>query len=48
VQKLCLLLQKENEYLKTMLKENKHEKIEWVYAQDGCLFNVRENKKAVG
>lgn len=42
-------LQRENQELKTMLKEIKNEKTQWIYGQEGCLFDVREYQEtAVG
>jgi len=37
----------ENNILKSKLKELKNEKIEWIYGENGTLFDVREDK-AVG
>lgn len=50
MKKVCSELQKENEELKSVLKELKNEKTktEWIYGQNGCLFDVREYPKAVG
>ena len=41
MKKICFDLQKENEELKTVLKELKNEKTQWAYAKDGCLFDVQ-------
>lgn len=48
MKKLYAGLQKENEELKTMLKELKGEKTEWTYGQGDCLFDVREPQRAIG
>jgi hypothetical protein len=44
VKKLVSLLQIENESLKQMMKADKNEKIEWVYGEGGCLFDIRDYK----
>lgn len=41
-------LQKENQELKTILKELKNERTEWTYGQNGNLFDVREYQTAIG
>lgn len=48
VKKICLKLVNENEELKTMIREMKNEKTDWVYGEKDCLFNVREYKKTIG
>lgn len=45
MKKMYAALQKENEELKTILKDLKNEKTEWAYEQEDCLFDVREYKK---
>jgi len=47
VKKLCAELKKENEQLKSMLKESTNEKIEWTYGQGGCLFDVQDSKRSI-
>lgn len=41
-------LQKENEKLKLCIKDRSHEKQEWSYKEEGCLFNVSEYSKSAG
>lgn len=48
VKKLCHSLERENKELKSLLEDLKNEKVKWVYAQEGYLFNVSEHKEAVG
>lgn len=48
MKKLYIELQKENLELKAILKEIKNEKQEWVYGQEGLLFDLCETQKAVG
>ena len=48
MKKLCVSLQKENEELKSTVKELKYGKTEWVYGQDGCLFDVSKHQKIAG
>lgn len=47
MQKLCLELKTENENLKQAIKEMRNDKTEWIYGQDGSLFDVRENQGAL-
>ncbi len=42
MKKLYIQLQKENIDLKATLRELMNEKPEWVYAQDGCLFELQQ------
>lgn len=46
LKKLCAKLHAENQQMKDILDKIHHEKIEWVYAQDGCLFDVRKPEEA--
>ena len=46
LKKLYAELQRENQDLKTILKELKNERTEWAYGENGCLFDVREYKIA--
>ena len=49
VKKLCVILQQENEELKSIVKEVRHGKTEWVYGKDrqeGLLFDVRKYQEA--
>ncbi len=51
LKKLCILLQQENEDLKSKVKEIGHGKTQWVYGpdrQDGMLFDVRKYQEAAG
>lgn len=48
MKKLYAGLQKENEELKTMLKELKGEKTVWTYEKKDCLFDVQEYREAIG
>lgn len=45
VKKLCANLQQENETLKSKLKGLNHDKVEWTYGQNGCLFDVRKHQE---
>jgi hypothetical protein len=38
-------LRKEVQELKDLIRSLHHEKIEWVYGQEGCLFDVSKHKK---
>lgn len=48
MKKLYIELQKENLELKAIVKELKNERQEWVYGQEGCLFELQEAQIAVG
>jgi hypothetical protein len=39
-------LYKENEHLKSILREMRNEKIEWIYKKEDCLFDVAEREKS--
>jgi len=41
-------LKKEIQQLKDLIEGMNHEKVEWVYGQEGCLFDVSKHKKAGG
>lgn len=43
---LLLAIQVENESLKESVRKLKNEKTEYIYGQDGNLFDVREYQKA--
>ncbi len=42
MKKLYIELQKENLELKGMLRELRNEREEWVYGQEGCLFELQQ------
>jgi len=48
IKKLYFDVQKENEELKAKLQELCYGKTEWIYGQNGCLFDVREYQQAIG
>ncbi len=48
VKKLYTELQKENQELKSMLKEINGEKTIWTYEKKDCLFDVQEYRPAIG
>lgn len=43
LKKLYLSIQKENFELKERLRSLNHQKIEWIYAQNDYLFELKEN-----
>ncbi len=45
---ICAVLQKENEDLKSTVKELRDGKPQWIYGQDGCLFDVSKHQKIAG
>ena len=47
MKKLYLEVQRENEELKSLLRSLKNEKTEWIYSQNGFLFDVVDSQKAV-
>jgi hypothetical protein len=48
LRKLCLTIQIKNEILEDKIRKLTNEKVEWVYAQEGRLFDVRESKESCG
>ncbi len=46
LKKLYVNLKVQNEYLQTLVRELRNERTEWVYGQNGCLFDVREVEKS--
>jgi len=48
IKKICYNLKKENDDLKSILKDLKNERTDWIYGQNGCLVDVSELKAAVG
>ncbi len=47
MKKMYSSLKQENEDLKTILKELKHERTDWIYGQNGCLVDISELKEAI-
>ena len=45
VKKLVARLQEENELLHKSIKESKNEQTDWIYAEGGYLFDVRQSQK---
>ncbi len=43
IKKLYTALKIENESMRSILSEMNHEKTQWAYGQNGCLFDVQEN-----
>lgn len=42
LQKNINLLKTENEHLKSQIKDKRHEKTNWIYAQEDSLFDVQK------
>lgn len=46
--RVCQELDMQSHYMREDIKELKNEKTHWIYGQGDCLFDVRENQRAIG